>query len=945
MNSFDSRATLTSGNKSYTIYRLPALTEKGFDLSRLPFCLKILLENLLRREDGVNVTAADICFLANWDAKAEPSREIAYMPARVLMQDFTGVPAIVDLGAMRDAIKTLGGDPERVNPLVPAELVIDHSVQVDEFGAVGALAANTLLEFQRNRERYAFLKWGQTAFRNFSAVPPGMGICHQVNLEYLARVVFTTEIDGDNSSKELQAYPDTLVGTDSHTTMINGLGVLGWGVGGIEAEAAMLGQAVSMLVPQVVGYKLIGKLREGATATDLVLTVTQALRKLGVVGKFVEFYGPGIAELPLADRATISNMAPEYGATCGIFPVDAETLRYLRLTGRSEDQIALVEAYYKEQGLFHTSASPEAIYTQTLELDLATVEPSVAGPKRPQDRVLLKDAAASFAQQLPGLLSPTAKPIGTRTAAAWQRISVTDAAVAEENEGPTTSSADPVSPSFQTGHVATTVKERFGVDPDQYLDHGSVVIAAITSCTNTSNPSVMVAAGILAKKAVEKGLTVPPWVKTSLAPGSRVVTDYYTKSGLLPYLEKLRFNVVGYGCTTCIGNSGPLPTDVSKSIDEHGLVAVSVLSGNRNFEGRVNVDVRANYLMSPPLVVAYALAGKIGHNFDSDPLGTDRAGQPVYLKDIWPTQAEVAAAIEKGLSSESFRREYSTVNLGDANWQGLRFPTGDVYQWEPDSTYIRKAPYFDGITKTPTPVTDILGARVLAVLGDSVTTDHISPAGNIKANGPAGKYLADHGVKPADFNSYGSRRGNHEVMVRGTFANVRLRNKLAPGTEGGFTRLLPEGEGMSIFDASVKYAERGVPLVILAGKEYGSGSSRDWAAKGPNLLGVKAVIAESFERIHRSNLVGMGILPLQFADGENVESLGLTGEEVYDFAGLTTLLTSKFAGGRTLKVKATATDGTAKEFEAKVRIDTPQEIEYFEHGGILQYVLRQLAAK
>ena len=924
MNSFDSRATLTSGKNSYTIYRLPALTARGFDLSRLPFSLKILLENLLRREDGVNVTAGDIEFLANWDAKSEPSREIAYMPARVLMQDFTGVPAVVDLGAMRDAIKTLGGDPERVNPLVPAELVIDHSVQVDEFGTAGAFDANTLLEFQRNRERYAFLKWGQTAFRNFSAVPPGMGICHQVNLEYLARVVFTTEIDG-----ALVAYPDTLVGTDSHTTMINGLGVLGWGVGGIEAEAAMLGQAVSMLVPQVVGFKLTGKLREGATATDLVLTVTQALRKLGVVGKFVEFYGPGIAELPLADRATISNMAPEYGATCGIFPVDAETLRYLRLTGRSEEQIALVEAYYKEQDLFHTSNSPEAVYTQTLALDLATVEPSVAGPKRPQDRVLLKDAAASFAQQLPGLLSPTAKPLGTRTAAAWQRGNVTDTGVAEKV---------PV-------HLTTTVKERFGVDPDTYLDHGSVVIAAITSCTNTSNPSVMVAAGILAKKAVEKGLTVPPWVKTSLAPGSRVVTDYYTKAGLLPYLEKLRFNVVGYGCTTCIGNSGPLPTDVSKSIDEHGLVAVSVLSGNRNFEGRVNVDVRANYLMSPPLVVAYALAGKIGHNFDTDPLGVDDAGQPVYLKDIWPTQAEVAAAIEKGLSSESFRREYATVSSGDANWQGLSFPTGDVYQWEPDSTYIRKAPYFDGITKTPAPITDILSARVLAVLGDSVTTDHISPAGNIKANGPAGKYLAEHGVKPADFNSYGSRRGNHEVMVRGTFANVRLRNKLAPGTEGGVTRLLPEGEGMSIFDASVKYAERGVPLVILAGKEYGSGSSRDWAAKGPNLLGVKAVIAESFERIHRSNLVGMGILPLQFAESENVESLGLTGEEVYDFAGLTTMLTSKFEGGRTLTVKAIAADGGVKEFDAKVRIDTPQEIEYFEHGGILQYVLRQLAAK
>ena len=924
MNTFASRAKLTSGNRSCTIYRLPALAARGFNLGRLPFSLKILLENLLRREDGVNVTASDIEFLANWDAKAEPSREIAYMPARVLMQDFTGVPAVVDLGAMRDAIKTLGGDPERVNPLVPAELVIDHSVQVDEFGTPGAFDANTLLEFQRNRERYAFLKWGQTAFRNFSAVPPGMGICHQVNLEYLARVVFTTEING-----ELVAYPDTLVGTDSHTTMINGLGVLGWGVGGIEAEAAMLGQPVSMLVPQVVGYKLTGKLREGATATDLVLTVTQALRKLGVVGKFVEFYGPGIAELPLADRATISNMAPEYGATCGIFPVDVETLRYLRLTGRSEEQIALVEAYYKEQGLFHTSSSPEADYTQTLELDLATVEPSVAGPKRPQDRVLLKDAAASFAQQLPTLLAPTAKPLGARTAAAWERKSVADTAVAEKA---------PL-------HLTTTVKERFGVDPDVYLDHGSVVIAAITSCTNTSNPSVMMAAGILAKKAVEKGLTIPPWVKTSLAPGSRVVTDYYAKAGLLPYLEKLRFNVVGYGCTTCIGNSGPLPTDVSKSIDEHGLVAVSVLSGNRNFEGRVNVDVRANYLMSPPLVVAYALAGKIGHNFDTDPLGTDPSGKPVYLKDIWPSQKEVAEAIELGLSSDIFRKEYATVSLGDANWQGLSFPTGDVYQWEPDSTYIRQAPYFDGMTKTPAPVTDILGARVLAVLGDSVTTDHISPAGNIKANGPAGKYLAEHGVKPADFNSYGSRRGNHEVMVRGTFANVRLRNKLAPGTEGGVTRLLPEGEQMSIFDASVKYAERSVPLVILAGKEYGSGSSRDWAAKGPKLLGVRAVIAESFERIHRSNLVGMGILPLQFEAGQNVESLGLTGEEVFDFPGLTTLLKTKFAAGHALKVKATAADGTVKHFNAKVRIDTPQEIEYFEHGGILQYVLRQLAAK
>ncbi|MGA8779464.1 MAG: aconitate hydratase AcnA [Terracidiphilus sp.] len=923
MNSFSSKAVLKSGNRAYTIYRLPALGSRGFNLARLPFSLKILLENLLRREDGINVTAGDIEFLANWDAKAEPSREIAYMPARVLMQDFTGVPAVVDLAAMRDAIKTLGGDPERVNPLAPAELVIDHSVQVDEYGTPAAYQANSLLEFQRNRERYSFLKWGQSAFRNFSAVPPGMGICHQVNLEYLARVVFTTQLDG-----ELTAYPDTVVGTDSHTTMINGLGVLGWGVGGIEAEAAMLGQPVSMLVPQVVGYKLTGKLREGATATDLVLTVTEALRKLGVVGKFVEFYGPGVSELPLADRATIGNMAPEYGATCGIFPVDAENLRYLRLTGRSEEQIALVEAYYKEQGLFHTAATPEAEYTQTLALDLGDVQPSVAGPKRPQDRVLLKDAATSFAQQLPSLLAPTAKPLGSRTAAAWQRTSVTDTALADKT----------------SLHVTTTVKERFNVDPDQYLDHGSVVIAAITSCTNTSNPSVMIAAGLLAKKAVEKGLTVPPWVKTSLAPGSRVVTDYYEKAGLLPYLEKLRFNVVGYGCTTCIGNSGPLPADVSKSIEDHGLVAVSVLSGNRNFEGRVNVDVRANYLMSPPLVVAYALAGRIGHNFEADPLGQDKAGQPVYLKDIWPTQAEVSAAIEKAVTSEGFRREYATVSSGDASWQGLSFPTGEVYQWEADSTYIRKAPYFDGMKSTPLPVENITGARVLAVLGDSVTTDHISPAGSIKANGPAGEYLAEHGVKPADFNSYGSRRGNHEVMVRGTFGNVRLRNKLAPGTEGGVTRLLPEGEQMSIFDASVKYAERGIPLIILAGQEYGSGSSRDWAAKGPKLLGIRAVIAESYERIHRSNLVGMGILPLQFAAGENVESLGLTGEEVYDFPGLTELLDGGFSGGRILTVTATSSAGK-KSFNATVRIDTPQEVEYYKHGGILLYVLRQLAAK
>ena len=926
VDSFGSRSQLKSGNRTYEIFRLDVLEKKGVSLHRLPYSLRILLENLLRHEDGKSVTAEDIEFLAKWDPKAEPSREIAYMPARVLMQDFTGVPAIVDLAAMRDAMKALGGDPEKINPLQPAELVIDHSVQVDEYGTANSYSLNAMLEFQRNRERYAFLKWGQSAFRNFSAVPPGMGICHQVNLEYLARVVFTLE----NGSKTT-AYPDTLVGTDSHTTMINGLGVLGWGVGGIEAEAAMLGQPVSMLVPQVVGFKLTGKLREGATATDLVLTVTEVLRKLGVVGKFVEFYGAGISELSLADRATIANMAPEYGATCGIFPVDTETLRYLKLTGRSAGLISLVETYYKEQGLFHTAKAPEAEYSQTIALDLATVEPSVAGPKRPQDRVLLKDAGSSFAKQLPSLLGPTGNKNGVRQVARWEgegghTAEIIDAAQGVHESGPTTS-----------------VKDRFGVDVDKYLDNGSIVIAAITSCTNTSNPSVMIAAGILAKKAVEKGLCVPPWVKTSLAPGSRVVTDYYKKAGLLPYLDKLRFNVVGYGCTTCIGNSGPLPADVSKSIEDHGLVAVSVLSGNRNFEGRINSDVRANYLMSPPLVVAYALAGRIDHNFETDPLGKGRAGEPVYLRDIWPSQQEVSETMASSIDSAIFTKEYSTVTAGDQNWQQLKFPTSDVYQWEADSTYIRKAPYFDGMPATPAPVEDISSARVLAVLGDSVTTDHISPAGSIKLNSPAGTYLTSHGVKPADFNSYGSRRGNHEVMVRGTFANVRLRNKLAPGTEGGVTRLLPEGEQMSIFDASVKYAERGTPLVILAGKEYGSGSSRDWAAKGPKLLGVRAVIAESYERIHRSNLVGMGILPLQFGEGQNVESLGLTGEEVFDFPGLKALLDAKFANGRTLSVQATSPDGTSKEFAAKVRIDTPQEILYYENGGILQYVLRGLA--
>jgi aconitate hydratase len=960
-DSFHSAGTLTSGATTVNIFRLSALS--GIDLTRLPFSLRILLENLLRHEDGLSVTADDIKFLASWDPKAEPSREIAYMPARVLMQDFTGVPAIVDLAAMRDAMKTLGGDPEKINPLQPAELVIDHSVQVDEFGTVNSYDLNAALEFTRNRERYAFLKWGQTAFRNFSAVPPGMGICHQVNLEYLARVVFTTrpvdEISGSSAAEGVLAYPDTLVGTDSHTTMVNGLGVLGWGVGGIEAEAAMLGQPVSMLVPQVVGFRLTGKLKEGTTATDLVLTVTEALRKHGVVGKFVEFYGPGIAELPLADRATIANMAPEYGATCGIFPVDKETLKYLRLTGRSEEHVALVEAYFREQGLFHTPEAPEAEYSSTLALDLATVEPSVAGPKRPQDRVLLSEAAASFEKQLPQLLGPNGNQDAVRQMVRWEgegghmsaNGNVTSSTGAPApgtathlpNNGSATAVLDAPEP------APTSVKARFGVDPDPYLGNGSIVIAAITSCTNTSNPYVMVAAGLLAKKAVERGLQTPPWVKTSLAPGSRVVTDYYNKSGLTKYLDALRFQTVGYGCTTCIGNSGPLPTDVSKAIEDHSLVAVSVLSGNRNFEGRISPEVRANYLMSPPLVVAYALAGHIGHNFATDALGRDQTGQPVYLRDIWPTQQEVSDTVNASIDSGMFRKQYSTVTDGDQNWQHLKFPSGNTYGWEPDSTYIRKAPYFDGMTATPAPVEDIRAARCLAVLGDSVTTDHISPAGSIKKNGPAGKYLTDHGVAPADFNSYGSRRGNHEVMVRGTFANVRLRNKLAPGTEGGVTRLLPEGDDMSIYDASVVYAERGTPLCILAGKEYGSGSSRDWAAKGPRLLGIRFVIAESYERIHRSNLVGMGILPFQYLPGQSTASLGLSGEEIFSIGSeagqLKAMLDSKFADGRIMPILAENQAGKTIEFSAILRIDTPQEILYYQHGGILQYVLRQLAGK
>ncbi|HXE09477.1 MAG TPA: aconitate hydratase [Acidobacteriaceae bacterium] len=954
-DSFHSAAALTSGQTKVNLFRLASLSKEA-NLARLPYSLRILLENLLRCEDGVTVTADDIRFLAKWDPKAEPSREIAFMPARVLMQDFTGVPAIVDLAAMRDAMRALGGDPEKINPLQPAELVIDHSVQVDEFGTVNSYDLNAALEFTRNRERYAFLKWGQTAFRNFSAVPPGMGICHQVNLEYLARVVFTTgpirtldavAANGSKATVEqtaITAYPDTLVGTDSHTTMVNGLGVLGWGVGGIEAEAAMLGQPVSMLVPQVVGFRLTGKLREGATATDLVLTVTEALRKHGVVGKFVEFFGPGVSELPLADRATIANMAPEYGATCGIFPVDAETLKYLRLTGRSEEHIALVEAYFREQGLFHTADAPEAEYSSTLSLDLSTVEPSVAGPKRPQDRVLLSQTAASFAKELPALLGPNGNQDAARQMVRWEA----EGGHPSGNGNLTSSKGAPV-PVDPHAAAPTSVKARFGVEVDPYLGNGSIVIAAITSCTNTSNPYVMVAAGLLAKKAVEKGLSTPPWVKTSLAPGSRVVTDYYAKAGLTQYLDALRFNTVGYGCTTCIGNSGPLPTDVSKAIEDHQLVAVSVLSGNRNFEGRISPEVRANYLMSPPLVVAYALAGYIGHNFDSDPLGHDKAGAPIFLKDIWPSQNEVADTVAACIGSDMFRKQYAHVTDGDANWQGLKFPSGNTYGWEQDSTYIRQAPYFDGMKATPAPVQDIRAARALAVLGDSVTTDHISPAGSIKKNSPAGKYLTEHGVSQADFNSYGSRRGNHEVMVRGTFANVRLRNKLAPGTEGGVTRLLPEGTDMSIYDASVAYAERGIPLCILAGKEYGSGSSRDWAAKGPRLLGIRFVIAESYERIHRSNLVGMGILPLQYLPGQSTASLGLTGEEIFTLGdepgALKSMLDSKLSGGREIPVLAENNSGKTIEFSATIRIDTPQEILYYQHGGILPYVLRQLAAK
>jgi len=920
-DSFGSRSTLKVGDREVRLARLDALEKRGWNVSRLPYALRILLENLLRREDGAMVSAGDVEALATWDPKAAPSREIAFMPARVLLQDFTGVPAVVDLAAMRDAMARMGGDPKRINPLQPVELVIDHSVQVDEYGSAAAFLINAGKEFERNRERYAFLRWGQKAFNNFDVVPPDTGIVHQVNLEYLARVVMLAE-DADVEGVPY-AYPDTLVGTDSHTTMVNGLGVLGWGVGGIEAEAAMLGQPVSMLIPQVVGFRLAGQLPEGATATDLVLTVTEMLRKKGVVGKFVEFFGPGLATLPLADRATIANMAPEYGATCGIFPVDQVSLDYLTFTGRPAAQVALVEAYMKTQGLFHTAASPEPVYTDTLELDLGSVEPSLAGPRRPQDRVRLWDVKASFLKELDAMLAVGKK--GKAAAAPAPGL---------VSAGGTAAGTAVLEPEVKAAEHAETATDE--------LRHGSVVIAAITSCTNTSNPSVMVASGLVAKKAVERGLTVKPWVKTSLAPGSKVVTEYLREAGLNTWLDQLGFNLVGYGCTTCIGNSGPLPAAISKTIEERDLVAVAVLSGNRNFEGRINSDVRANYLASPPLVVAYALAGRIDIDLKSEPLGTGKDGEPVFLKDVWPTRKEIEDTVLSCLHADMFKKSYADVYTGDASWNSFEVPEGDTYAWDPDSTYVRLPPYFDDMPAEPHPVADVHSARVLCVFGDSITTDHISPAGSIKTVSPAGKYLTDHGVEPKDFNSYGARRGNHEVMMRGTFANTRIRNKMVPEIEGGFTVHLPDGEPLSIYDAAMKYISEGVPTVVLAGKEYGTGSSRDWAAKGPLLQGVRAVIAESFERIHRSNLVGMGIAPLEFAAGETVTSLGLTGHEIFDIEGLAAGVGNAFANGRDITVRARRDDGTFFEFKAKVRLDTPQEVEYYRHGGILHYVLRQL---
>ncbi len=918
-DSFNTRSTLTAGETTYTIFSLRKL-EQAFPgcLKRLPVSLKILLENLLRQEDGRIVRREDIEALVHWNAKAAPDKEIAFMPARVLLQDFTGVPCVVDLAVMRDAMVAMGGDPNKINPLQPVDLVIDHSVQVDEFGSGSAFLQNVAKEFDRNKERYAFLRWGQQAFTNFRVVPPGTGIVHQINLEYLAKAVFTTTIGG-----EAWAYPDTLVGTDSHTTMINGLGVLGWGVGGIEAEAAMLGQPISMLMPQVVGFRLSGKLRAGATATDLVLTATQMLRKKGVVGKFVEFFGAGLSSLSLADRATIANMAPEYGATMGFFPIDQETLNYLKFTGRSTEQVALVEAYCREQGMFHSANTPEPEFSDYLELDLGTVEPSLAGPKRPQDRVLLSQSRSSFRTALVDMLELKGVKLDKEAATQWANL------------GPGVRSE------VLERSLADSILKTAAV-PDNgsgfALAHGSVVIAAITSCTNTSNPSVMVAAGLLAKKATERGLERKPWVKTSIAPGSKVVTDYLNEAGLTPYLDQLGFNLVGYGCTTCIGNSGPLPDSIAKAIQDTDLVAVSVLSGNRNFEGRVHAQVRANYLASPPLVVAYALAGTMNTDLQNEPIGTGKDGAPVYLSDIWPTPEEVESTVKSCLKPEMFHRQYSDVFAGGREWQNLPVPTGARYSWDGASTYIKAAPYFENLPKEPHPLQDIQGARVLALLGDSVTTDHISPAGSIATSSPAARYLVERSVEKKDFNQYGARRGNHEIMMRGTFANVRLRNLLAPGTEGGVTVHPSSKDPVSIFDAAMKYRDEKVPLIVIAGKEYGSGSSRDWAAKGPRLLGVRAVIAESFERIHRSNLVGMGVLPLQFEEGQTSKTLGLTGFETYFIEGIARGLQPR----QKLTVKATDPLGDVKTFTVISRIDTPNEVDYYKHDGILQFVLRSL---
>ncbi|MGR8007565.1 aconitate hydratase AcnA [Streptomyces hypolithicus] len=902
-NSFDARSTLRVGDESYEIFKL----DKVEGSARLPYSLKVLLENLLRTEDGANITADHIRAIGGWDSQAQPSQEIQFTPARVIMQDFTGVPCVVDLATMREAVKELGGDPAKINPLAPAELVIDHSVIADKFGTANAFQQNVELEYGRNKERYQFLRWGQTAFDEFKVVPPGTGIVHQVNIEHLARTVMV---------RNGQAYPDTLVGTDSHTTMVNGLGVLGWGVGGIEAEAAMLGQPVSMLIPRVVGFKLTGELPAGTTATDLVLTITEMLRKHGVVGKFVEFYGGGVTATSLANRATIGNMSPEFGSTAAIFPIDDETLKYLRLTGRDEQQVALVEAYAKEQGLWLDPAA-EPDFSEKLELDLSTVVPSIAGPKRPQDRIVLANAAQQFAQDV-------------------RNYVVDDEEAGKESfpasDAPASRNGVPTKPTTVTAPDGSTYE----------IDHGAVTVAAITSCTNTSNPYVMVAAALVAKKAVEKGLTRKPWVKTTLAPGSKVVTDYFDKAGLTPYLDKVGFNLVGYGCTTCIGNSGPLPEEVSKAVNEHDLAVTSVLSGNRNFEGRINPDVKMNYLASPPLVVAYAIAGSMKVDITKDALGIDTEGKPVHLADIWPTEAEVNDVVANSIGEDMFNKSYADVFAGDAQWQALEIPTGNTFEWDSESTYVRKPPYFEGMTMETTPVEDIAGARVLAKLGDSVTTDHISPAGAIKADTPAGQYLTEHGVERRDFNSYGSRRGNHEVMIRGTFANIRLRNQIAPGTEGGFTRdfTVEDGPVSYIYDASQNYQAAGTPLVILAGKEYGSGSSRDWAAKGTALLGVKAVIAESYERIHRSNLIGMGVLPLQYPEGASAEALGLTGEETFSITGVTGLNDGGIPA--TLAVKAVSPAGESVEFDAKLRIDTPGEADYYRNGGILQYVLRSL---